>query len=306
MKKLAFALLAAALALAAGGCMDISDWFEAEEQDVPIEHGTTTGNIINCGFAVQYGGDLLTCYTGNTAYTKGSLVRSNPDTGESSLVLDSAGLYMSVDGDTLYYCLEDGVYATTVEAPDPQRVIEGEITLLQFCCGRLYFIQDGGIECAGMDGAKAADFARVENARCLNVYGDALYYADARTGYILKADLTGGGIETVYGQSVGMFIVIDDVIYFIDGADGYIRRTALSEPSVVETVVAYPCSGFNVNRYGIYYTREVDGRSLCCNAGADGYQEQVLPDFGISAWHAACLWNESALIVPVENLPTGP
>ena len=306
MKRLALALLAAALLLGVGGCSMFSDLLGGEEQDVPIEHGTTTGNILNYGFAVQYGGDLLTCYAGDTVYPKGSLVRSNPETGESSLVLDRSGLYMSVDGDTLYYCLGEGIYATAIETPDPQRIIEGEITLLQICGDRLYYIEDGGIECAEMDGSPAVDFVRVENALCLNVYGDALYYADTQTGYILKADLKGGNIETVYDQRVGMFYLIDDVIYFIDGADGLIKRMELADTATVETVVAYPCSGFNVNRYGIYYTREVDGQRLCCNAGADGFQEKVLADMGESAWHVACLWNEGALVVPIEDLPVGP
>jgi|AGTN01.3.fsa_nt_gi hypothetical protein len=303
MKKIALALLTAALLLA-GGCSAFDDWFGSlAEQDAVIAHGTTAGNILNYGFAVQYGDELLMYYIGDTAYAKGSLVRSNPDTGESSLVLDQAGLYMNVNGDTLYYCMEDGVYTTLVDTPDPRRIIEGAATLLQICGERLYYIADGGIECATLDGTPAADFSRIESAGCLNVYADALYYTDTQTGYIQKADLDGSGIETVYGQSVEMFCITDDVIYFIDSADGFIRRMALADVSAVEPVVEYPCSGFNVNRSGIYYTRDVDGKSLCCNAGTDGYQEKVLSDFGESAWHIACLWNRAAIVAQVEGLP---
>ena len=300
---IALALLTAAL-LSMGGCSSFDEWLNPEaEQDVAIEHGTTTGNILNYGFAVQYGGDLLACYTGDTTYPQGSLVRTNPDTGDSSLVLDQAGLYMSVDDDTLYYCREDGVYRTSIEKPDPQRIIEGAVTLLQMNGDRLYYIKDGGIECAEMDGSPAKGFARIEGAACLNVYGGALYYIDAATGRILKADMNGSSIARVYDQSVNMFCIVDDVIYFIDSADGFIKRMSLSNTAVVETVVAYACSGFNVNRYGMYYTRDVDGKSLCCNAGADGYQEKVLTEFEASAWHPVCMWNEGALIAAIEDLP---
>lgn len=302
-KVIVLALLVAAL-LSMGGCSSFDDWMNPEpEQDVVIDHGTTTGNILNYGFAVQYGDDLLVYYTGGDAYAKGSLVRTNPETGESSLMLDQAGLYMNVEGDTLYYCLEDGVYRTSVETPDPQRIIEGAVTLLQIEGDRLYYIKDGGIECAQLDGSPADDFVRVEGAACLNVYAGALYYIDASTGHILKADMNGGNIATVYDQSVSMFYVVDDVIYFIDSADGFIKRMSLSDTAMVETVVAYPCSGFNVNRYGLYYTREVDGKNMCCNAGADGYQEKVLTGFGESAWHVACQWNQGAMLVKIEDLP---
>lgn len=305
-RKIARALLVVVLLLT-GGCSEMDSLFDnSAEQDMVIEHGTTTGNILNYGFAVQYGEDLLVYYTGDTTYAKGSLVRSNAETGESSLVLNQSGLYMNVDGETLYYCLADGVYKTSIEAPDPQRIVEGTATLLQISGDRLYYIEGGGIECAALDGTPAADFTRVEDASCLNVYAGALYYIEPATGHILKADLSGGNIATVYDQSVNMFYIIDDVIYFINSADGFINRMSLSDTTTVETVVAYPCSGFNVNRYGMYYTRDVDGKSLCCNAGADGYQEKVLAEFEASAWHAVCLWNEGALVMPSEDLPVAP
>lgn len=305
-KKISLALLAAVL-LSMGGCATFDELLNPEaEQDVVIAHGTTAGNILNYGFAVQYGEDLLVYYTGDTTYTKGSLVRSNTETGESSLVLDQAGLYMNVEGGTLYYCLEDGVYKTSIEAPDARRIIEGAATLLQIYGDRLYYIEDSSIACAELDGAPAADFTPVANAACLNVYADALYYTDTATGHILKADLAGGNITKVYNQSVNMFYIVDDVICFIDSADGFIKRMSVSDTAMAETVVAYPCSGFNVNRYGLYYTRDIDGKSLCCNAGADGLQEKPLTEFGESKWHAVCLWNEGALVVPIEEMPVAP
>lgn len=299
-RRIAIALLTAGL-LACGGCSVMDKWLSAERDDV-IEHGTTAGNIVNYGFAVQYGEDILALYTGDTAYPKGSLVRVNPNTGESSLVLERSGLYMNIEDDSLYYCLPDGIYKTPVDAPEPQRIISGEVSLLQITGSRLYYAVDGGIGCAEMDGTLAVDFTRVENADGLIVYGEALYYIDTKTGQVCKADLTGGSIETAYDHSVRMFMIVDDIIYFIESADGFIKRIALGDDADAETVVAYPCSGFNINRYGIYYTREVDGRSLCCNAGPDGAQESVLTDLGESARHAVCLWNDTAQIAKTEDI----
>ncbi|MDD5016738.1 MAG: DUF5050 domain-containing protein [Eubacteriales bacterium] len=302
MKKKLFVFIAiiTAAALMFSGCSLMENLVGTDSEEEVYINGTTTGNILNYGFAVRYGDALIFLYTGQGTYDYGSVVRSNPDTGESSLVLEQGGLYMSVVDGCLYYCRPDGVYKAPLDTGEPALVLAQNVSLLQIQDAKMYFIRDGNIGCAGLDG-EAADFSEIENAGCLNVYGGAIYYIDTGSGYICKADMDGGNKETVYDQSVEMFYVIEDVIYFIDSADGYIKRMTLALESL-ETVVADACSGFNVNGQGLYYTRDVDGQSLCCNAGADGYQETVITDFGESAWHIACMFGEGAVVIREEDL----
>ncbi len=297
-------IAAAALMLAAmvvlAGCAPLSGLFGSGEEarQEPLLNGTTTGNILNGGFAVKDGDDLLFYYTGSV-YSHGSLVRSNPDTGENSLVHERAGIYMNLVDGMLYYCLEDGIYRTSLDAPAPERVLAGSFSLLQIADGRLYFISDGAVSCAATDGSDMP-FTPIQNAACLNVYGEKLYFLDSGTGFIRQADMDGSHQTVLFDKPVDMFYIIDDVIYFIDSADGQIKRMTLELKSL-ETVVKHPCSGFNVNRSGMYYTRTDDG--LCYNAGPDGLQETVIDDFGESTWHRVCMFGGGALVLRQEDMP---
>ena len=302
--KRAAAALSLTVLLALAGCSSLSDMFGiggGEEQPEPLDGGTTTGNILNGGFAVKDGDDLLFYYTGGDVYPKGSLVRSNPDTQESSLVMDEAGLYMNLKDGTLYYCLEDGIYRTKLAAPQPERLMEGEYTLLRLSGDRMYYISGGSVGCASLDGS-AVELTPISNATCLNVYGEKLYWLDTAGGQLWRADLDGANQSVLYDKPVDMFYIIDDVIYFIDGTDGLLKRMALEiDPETLETLTDKPCTGFNVNRSGLYYTLK-DG--LCYNAGADGQQAKEIEDFSSSTWHRACMFGAGALVVRQEDLPS--
>lgn len=294
-------LLLVSLVLA--GCTPLTEMLgvgEAEEE--PLTNGTTTGNILNGGFAVKDGEDLLVYYTGGEAYPKGSLVRSNPGTGESGRVLDKAGLYMNIADGVLYYSLDDGIYRMPLDTLQPERMLEGEYSLLQINGGRMYYVSGGMAGCTSLDGS-AVTFTPVDNVACLNVYGDSFYYIDTTDGRIWKASADGTNKERLYDKAVDMFYIIDDVIYYIDSADGLLKRISLElDEETHETLTEKPCSGFNVNRQGLYYTLKDDG--FCYNAGPDGLQAQVVSGVDQSAWHRVCVFGEGAMVVRQEDLPS--
>ena len=305
MFKRTAALALLSLVMLAAGCTSLSDMFGlggGEEQPEPLANGTTTGNILNGGFAVKDSDDLLVLYTSGDAYPKGSLVRSNPETGESSLVMDEAGLYTNLKDGVLYYCLGDGIYCAKLDAPQPERLLEGEYTLLQISGSRMYYISGGAVGCASL-GGEPVGLSPIDNAACLNVYGDKLYWIDTESGQIRRSDPDGGNQSVLYDKPVTMFNIIDDVIYFIDGADGLLKRIALElNPETLETLTAETCNGFNINRSGLYYTLSDD--ALCYNAGVDGLQARAIEDLGSSAWHRVCMFGEGAMIVRQEDLPS--
>ena len=302
MKKriLSFSIAVLIAATLLGGCSILDEFIGKTDEEEPLINGTTTGNILNYGFAVKDGESLIFLYTGAGVYEKGSVVRSNVETGENSLVLDAGGLYLNIVDDVLYYCRPEGVYKAPLETGEPSLVLPMDVSLLQISDGSMYYISGGVIGCTTTEG-EPTDFSNIEDAACLNIYEDAIYYIDTNDGTIWTADMDGTGHEVVYEESVDMFYLIDDVIYFIDSADGYIKRMRLTLEGL-ETVVEYPCSGFNINFKGMYYTRNVDGKSLCCNAGTDGYQETVIEDFGESAWHIACMFGEGAVVIKEEDI----
>lgn len=301
--KIIAAILLLFVSLSLMGCTSLTEMFgvgEAEEE--PLMNGTTTGNILNGGFAVKDGEDLLVYYTGGEAYPKGSLVRSNPGTGESSLVLDKAGLYMNMAGGVLYYSLDDGIYRMPLDTPQPERMLEGDCSLLQISKARMYYVSGGTVGCTALDGS-AVTFTPIDDAACLNVYGGSLYYIDVSDGRIWKANMDGTNKGRLYDKAVDMFYIIDDVIYYIDGADGQLKRISLElDEETHETLTEKPCSGFNVNRQGLYYTLKDD--RLCYNAGPDGFQAQVVSGVDQSAWHRICVFGEGALVVRQEDLPS--
>ena len=298
-KTIILCMLLALVALF-GGCAKLEEMFGTSSDELPLTAGTTCGNIINGGFAVEHSDVLLVYYTGSSTYDYGSIITSDPETGETRLVFKEGGLYMNVLDGNLFYCREDGIYRTSLQTLDTACIYDGKAALLQLSGDALYFIADGCIDSITTDG-QARSFAPIEGAVCLNVYSGALYYIDTATGYICTAGLDGSDAQVVYETPVDMFQTVDDVIYFIDSADGYIKRMLLTGESL-ETVVEYRCSGFNVNRQGIYYTRDVDGQSLCCNAGTDGHQENVITDIGESTWHRVCMWGDTAIVVSSEDI----
>lgn len=285
------------IVLALGGCSLMGNTKTEPEKFI---NGTTTGNLLNYGFAVKDGDDVFSFNPGEGVYKRGSLIKFNVKTQENSLVMEDVGLYMNLVGDWLYYCKQDGIYKAKLEDPDPSLVIEGNMSLLQILNDNMYYVVDGAIDSTTTDG-ETRDFAVIQNASGFNIYKEALYYINTQNGFIYKADLSGNNIETVYEHSVDMFYIIDDVIYFIDSEDSHVKRITLKLEGL-ETVVNYPCSGFNVNRGGIYYTREVDGVSACCNADPDGKQENVITEMGDSQWHIVCMFNEGASILRKEDI----
>ena len=301
-KKLIVMIIAAMLAVLFAGCAVFEQFgsSEPEPEREPVVNGTSIGNILNYGFGVQYEDDLVFVYTSGDAYAYGNVVRSDPETGSDSLVMESGGLYMSVVDGVMYYCRPDGIYRAAIADPKPELLIEGDAKQLQIFGGAMYFILEGEIRSAQLDGTPTA-FAPVENADWLNVYGGSIYYADTKSGHIYRADMDGGGKKAVYSQRVDMFIVAYDIVYFIDSADGYIKWVSIGGDAP-QTVVAQRCSGFNVNRSGMYYTRDIGGVGTCCNVGPDGSSENVIAEFGDSEWHVVCMFGEGALVVREEDL----
>lgn len=285
------------IGLVFGGCSLMGNIKTEPEKFI---NGTTTGNLLNYGFAVKNGEHVFFLNTGEGAYKRGSLIKSNVKTQENSLVMEDSGLYMNLVDEWLYYCKPDGIYKTKLENPNSSLVIEGNISLLQILNDNMYYVVDGEINSVTTAGENT-DFTAIKNANGFNIYKETVYYINTENGYIYKADLNGGNIKAIYEHSVDMFYIIDDVIYFIDSDDSYIKRMTLKLEGL-ETVVKQPCSGFNVNRGGIYYTREIDGVRACCNADPDGKQENVITEFGDSQWHIVCMFNEGASILKVEDL----
>jgi len=302
-KRMAALALLLAILLALSGCAPLSGLFgtgDSKKQQETLTNGTTTGNILNGGFAVKDGDDLLFYYSGGSVYPKGTLVRSNPDTGDNSKVADKAGLYMNLVDGVLYDCREDGIFGTPLNTLQSEKILDGEYTQLQISGGHMYYINNGAIGCASLDGS-AVDFSPVEKAACLNIYGDMLDYIDTDSGHIKQASMDGSNVLELYDKPVTMFYIIDDVIYFIDSEDGLLKRMALKiDIKSIETLTDKTCSGFNVNRNGLYYTLKEDG--LCYNAGTDGLQAQKISDFGKSTWHLACLFGDGALVIKQEDI----
>ena len=99
-----------------------------------------------------------------------------------------------------------------------------------------------------------------------------------------------------------MLLIERGNVYFIDSVTGYIRSIPQSTKEV-QTIVEFACSGFNVNANNLYYTRSIDGISYCALARPDGSEKEILRDFGDSAWHVVCMWDDGAIIVRIEDLP---
>jgi len=296
-KRITIIIILALIAAALGGCSLMDSIVDTPED--PITSGTTAGNILNGGFGVKDGDDLVFVYTSGGAYEYGSFVRSNPETGENSLVMGDGGLYMNLSSGVLYYCRPDGIYKAKLSDPQPEKVVEGKAELLQVSGDAMYYVTDGVILSSSLDG-KTTDFEPVIGADNLVVAEEEIYYMDAESGAVFMCDSDGGSKSEVFAGPVEMFAISGGKLYYIDAGNGHLMRTALDGEN--ETVVAARCSGFNVNLGGIYYTRVIEGKSVCCSADTDGAQEQVIEDFGESAWHVSCMWGEGAIVLPVESL----
>lgn len=301
-RKLLFTVALLVLVAALGGCSLLGIGVQEPEAEPTndIANGTTTGNILNYGFGVQYGEELIFSYTGQGVYPIGSIVRSNPETGESSLVLSEGGLYMSIVADTLYYCRADGVYKTALDNPAPQLVLAKNVSQLQIVGGNMYYIENGAIDSSTLLG-EPREFARIENAKDLNVYERNIYYIGTDDGYIYSAEIDGSDAKVFLSKSVDMLIVERGNVYFIDSISGHIQSIAEGTSEVV-TAVEFACAGFNINSSNLYYTRTINGIGTCCLARPDGSEEEKITDFGDSDWHVVCMWDERAIIVRIEDI----
>ena len=293
-KKILIVAAAAILAVLFAGCSIFNITNNADKEPLPLHNGTTTGNILNYGFSVKTGDELIFRYMYGDAYPAGSTVRSNPETGDNSLVTEDGGLYMNLVGNMLYYCKPEGVFRADIDDAQPEMVLEKDVKLLQIYDDVMYYIENGTIDARTTKGEQT-DFEPIENADSLNVYSGKIYYKNTEDGYIYSADIDGTGSKVIIKKEVLMFCIMDDDIYYIDGVTGYIVRLGL-EGKLAVAIVEYSCSGFNVNRSNMYYTRYINGESICCNADIDGGNEERLSDFGDSKWHIVNMYNTGSLI----------
>jgi hypothetical protein len=302
MRRIKKVLVTAALTLAVtalGGC---SMFGSVESLKPTLMNGTTAGNIQNLGFAVKQDDDLYLYFTSGDTYEVGDIVKSNPKTGHNSLAMRDGGLYMSIYDGNLYYCKEDGIYRAPMDTFKPERLLEGDVSQLQISEGRMVYIEDDVIKSASADGS-AIDFSPIEGAACLNVYESKLFYIDSASGQIWQADTDGSNAEMLFDLNVKQFSILEDVFYYIDSADDNIKRVS-DEYREPESVMPYPVSGFNINLYGMFYTREIDGKWVCCNADTNGENEQVIAENGESKRHMVCMFDGGAAILGQEEFGT--
>jgi len=295
-KYKAAAAAAAILALLAfGGCSMFSQDTASNER---LVNGTTTGNIQNLGFAVMEGSDIYVYYTGEDKFDRADIIKWNPESGDSSRVMADGGLFMSIFDGSLYFCKDDGIYRAPMDTFEQERVLECGARELQIQDGQMFYIEDGTVKSVSTDGENV-DFAPIKNAANLAVSADCLYYIDSASGQIWRAGLNGENAAMAFDVNAKQFVPMDGVFYYIDAGDGQIK--SVESDSAPKTVVAYPCSGFNVNHYGFFYTREVDGKWVCCSADSKGENEKVIDDSVTSPRFMACMLKESSLIVGEEK-----
>lgn len=299
MKRILIVALTLSLAVLFAGC-SLFGGSNVTNEPLPIVSGTTTGNILNYGFCAKSGDELFFLYTTGKTYDIGSTIRSNPETGENSLLMEDGGLYMNIVDGWIYYCKSDGVFKAEIENPEPQLVLEADVKQLQISKGIMYFIEDGTLKTSTLDGEET-DFSPVENTDCLNVYGDRLYYKSTEDNYIYSCDLTGADVKTELAHEVSMFIIMDDMIYYLDNVTGYLVKMELNG-KLAMAIVEKALSGFNINRSNMYYTRYINGAGTCCNADVNGGTEQKLTDFGNSEWHIVCMYDNGALLAKIEDI----
>lgn len=298
-KKVLVIATAVLLVAALGGC---SMFGSVESLKPTLINGTTAGNIQNLGFAVKQDDDIYLYFTKGDTYEAGDIVKSNPKTGENSLAMKGGGFYMSIFDKTLYYCKEDGIYRAPMDTFKPELLLEGHAEQLQISEGKMFYIQDGAIKSASTDGG-AVDFTPIEGAACLHVYEGKLFYIDSATGQIWQADTNGSHAEMLFDLNAKQFLILEGVFYYIDSADDNIKRVT-DKDRKPETVVPHAVSGFNINLYGMFYTREIDGKWVCCNADTNGENEQVITDNGESKRHMACMFDGGAVILGQEEFGT--
>lgn len=300
MKRILIVVLAVSLAALLAGCSLFGGNSNVSTEPLPIVNGTTVGNILNYGFCVKNGDELLFQYTAGESYTLGSTIRSNPNTGENSLLMEDGGLYMNIVDGWLYYCKPDGIFKAEIENPEPELVLEANVKQLQINDGVMYYIEEGTLKSTTVDD-KETDFSPIENADCLNVYGDRLYYISTEDEYIYSCDLSGDDVKTELAHKVSMFIIMDDMIYYLDGVTGYLVKMELNGKLAI-AIIEHALTGFNINRSNMYYTRYISGKGTCCNADVNGGNEQQLGEFGDSDWHIACMYNTGSLLAKQEEM----
>jgi hypothetical protein len=283
------------MVLALGGCMFGPS---ATVQDTLVS-GTTTGNIQNLGFAVRDGDELYFYNTAAGTYEVGDIIKSNPETEENSLAFHDGGFYMSIVDGSLYYCKEDGIYRAPMDTFEPELLREGHAQQLQILDGQMFFIEDGVIQSALSDG-KAVDFSPIKGAACLNVYENKLYYIDSASGQIWQADTNGSDAKMLFDLKAKQFLILDGVFYYIDSEDKQIKRVS-AEKLTPETVVPYACSSLNLNAYGMFYTRQMDGKRVLGYSDTNGENEQVIEGNAPSDMYMVCIFNGGLVIVPAEE-----
>jgi|GEM_PF-1929953 len=299
MRRIKKVLVTAVLALTAAALGGCSMFGSVESLKPTLINGTTAGNIQNLGFAVKQDDDLYLYVTSADPYEVGDIVKSNPETGDNSLAMRDGGLYMSIYDGNLYYCKEDGIYRAPMDTFKPELLMEAHASQLQISEGRMIYMEDGVIKSASSDGS-AMDFTPIEGAACLNVYENKLFYIDSASGQIWQADTDGLNAEMLFDLNAKQFSILEDVFYYIDSADDNIKRVS-DEYRDPETMVPYAVSGFNINLYGMFYTREIDGKWVCCNTDTNGGNEQVIAENGESKRHMVCMFDGGAVILRQEE-----
>ena len=298
-KKIVITATACVLALMLGGCSALNPVKSGDEK---LTNGTTAGNIQNLGFAAKQDDDLYFYYTGGDTYEVGDIVKSNPQTGDNSFVMHDGGFYISIYENNLYYCREDGIYRAPMDTLEPQLLVQGSATQLQISDGQMYYLEDGVIKSAMADG-QPVEFSQVTGAECLSVYENMLFYIDSASGQVWQCEKDGSSPQILFDVSAKQFVILDNKLYYIDRDDEQIKRVTMDKKTP-QTLVPYVCRTLNINEYGMFYTREVDGKWVCCSADTEGGTEKVIENSETAQRHMICMFGGGAVIVRAEDFET--
>lgn len=298
-KKIAMTAAASLAALMLGGCSMLTPVKSANEA---LMNGTTPANIQNLGFAVKQDNDIYFYYADGDDYEVGDIVKSNPQTGDNSFVMHDGGFYMSIYEGSLYYCREDGIYRAPMDTFEPQLLLKASATQLQLSDGQMYYLEDGEIKSASADG-QPVDFSPIQGAESLSVYENKLFYIDSASGQVWQAEKDGSAAEVLFDVSAKQYVILDNKLYYIDRNDEQIKRLTI-EKKTPQTLVPYVCRTLNINEYGMFYTREVDGKWVCCSADVEGGSEKVIENSETTQRHEICMFGGGALIVGAEDFKT--
>lgn len=216
-------------------------------------YGNDACNLTNEGLLVIYGNDAYVS-------SQDQLYRVSLALDQKSLLLSDTVSYLNVTQDQLYYLSQEQDQSIMTYNLKNHAVTKSNIRALSLMVvgDYVYYLEEGSHRAVYQTKKDFSERKKLTQSECLmfTISGDWLYYSTDQGIY--RVPLMGGEVAKIAEGYYPKFVVLNQMIYYLDPVNSDIMRMKIDGSQVIK-LVDDPVSSFTLTERYLVYARKDGG-----------------------------------------------